>query len=182
MIKTLAHEALLDGIPLDLFSNTEYFVIEESWRTKIRRDFFGIESIVTDFESIWQKEKIIKCGTVISSNEEERKFNNYIGKFKGRLNYTRTWTPAWPELGFVNITTLGVSKGKAMEALAFHLNIRTDEVMAIGDGSNDITLLSTAGLGVAMQNAPDELKTVADHITADVEQNGVALAIQKFLL
>ena len=75
-----------------------------------------------------------------------------------------------------------VSKGTALEALASFLGIPLTEVMAIGDGGNDIPLLSSAGLAVAMGNASDELKAVADYITLDVDHNGVAAAISKFLL
>jgi len=53
--------------------------------------------------------------------------------------------------------------------------------MAVGDGTNDISLLAVAGLGVAMGNARSELKEVADHITLDVELNGLAAAIDRFL-
>jgi hydroxymethylpyrimidine pyrophosphatase-like HAD family hydrolase len=54
--------------------------------------------------------------------------------------------------------------------------------MAIGDGENDVPLLSRAGLAVAMGNAPDELKAVADYVTLDIDHNGVAAAIDRFLL
>jgi hypothetical protein len=56
------------------------------------------------------------------------------------------------------------------------------EIMAIGDEANDISLLSSAGLAIAMDNAPDEVKAVADYITLDVDHSGVAAAIEKFLL
>ena len=62
------------------------------------------------------------------------------------------------------------------------MGIALSEVMAIGDGTNDISQLSLAGLAVAMGNAPDEVKAVADCITLDVEHNGLAAAIEKFLL
>jgi len=75
-----------------------------------------------------------------------------------------------------------VSKGKALEALTLHLGILLSEVMAVGDGTNDITLLAKAGLAVAMDNAPDEVKAVADHIAPDVDQNGLAAAVERFLL
>jgi hypothetical protein len=53
--------------------------------------------------------------------------------------------------------------------------------MAIGDGTNDIPLLSSVGLAVAMGNAPDEVKAVAHYITLDVEHSGLAAAVNKFL-
>jgi hydroxymethylpyrimidine pyrophosphatase-like HAD family hydrolase len=54
--------------------------------------------------------------------------------------------------------------------------------MAVGDGANDIPLLATAGIAVAMQNAPEALKAEADFITADVEHHGVAQAVRQFIL
>ena len=56
------------------------------------------------------------------------------------------------------------------------------EIIAIGDGANDISLLSSVGQAIAMGNAPDEVKAVADYITLDVDHNGVAAAINKFLV
>jgi hydroxymethylpyrimidine pyrophosphatase-like HAD family hydrolase len=56
------------------------------------------------------------------------------------------------------------------------------EIMAIGDGANDVSILASVGLGVAMGNAPDEVKAVADYVTLDVDHSGVAAAINRFLL
>ena len=56
-----------------------------------------------------------------------------------------------------------------------------DEVMAVGDSENDIEMLREAGLGIAMGNAADEVKSVADEITLDNEHEGVAAAIAKYL-
>ena len=56
------------------------------------------------------------------------------------------------------------------------------EIVAVGDGTNDISLLDSAGLGIAMGDAPDELKAVADYVTLDVDHNGLAETINKFLL
>ena len=75
-----------------------------------------------------------------------------------------------------------MSKGEALKALASHLGITLTEVIAIGDGMNDIPRLSLAGLGIAMGNAPAEVKAVADYTTLDVEYGGLAAAIERFLL
>ncbi len=71
---------------------------------------------------------------------------------------------------------------KPLQALASHMEISMNEIMAIGDGANDISLLSSVGLAIVMGNAPDEVKSVADYVTLDVNHSGVAAAINKFLL
>jgi Cof subfamily protein (haloacid dehalogenase superfamily) len=182
IVKAACEAAESCGLQIELFSSTQYFADKESWKTALRRDFFGINSIITDFKTLWQKEKIIKGGIVINTPEEDPKYLRYCAELQDSLNITAAQTPAYPGLSFINITAPGVSKGKAVEALASHLDIKLEEIMAVGDGSNDVTLLSTAGLAVAMQNAPEELKSVCDHITGDVEESGVAQAVRKFLL
>jgi hypothetical protein len=62
------------------------------------------------------------------------------------------------------------------------LGVSLSEIVAIGDGVNDIPLLSLAGLAVAMDNAPDEVKAVAHYVTLDVDHSGLAAAINRFLL
>ena len=65
--------------------------------------------------------------------------------------------------------------------LAAHLEVPLSEVIAVGDGTNDISLLTTAGLAIAMGNAADEVKAVADYVTLDVDHNGLAAAIEAIL-
>ncbi len=73
------------------------------------------------------------------------------------------------------------TKSKALDFLANKLGIERREVMAIGDGLNDIDMLEWAGIGVAMGNSPDEVKAVADWVTSDNDHGGVARAIEKFI-
>ncbi len=177
--------ARLKDINLELYSTTQYFVERETWASDIRRQYFGIQPTLTDFTNIWQRERIIKGTVAVSSAEERAGADSLCRHFEGNLSHLHfswTATPAYPDVDFVNIVTLGVSKGKALEALASHLAIPLTEVMAIGDERNDVSLLATAGLAIAMGNATDEVKAVADHITLDVDRDGVAAAIKKFLL
>ena len=85
-------------------------------------------------------------------------------------------------IDFINIIDPEVSKGKALMALASFLGMKMGEVIAIGDGLNDISLLEAAGLAVAMGNAPAEVRQVADYITLDVDHSGVAAAIGRFVV
>lgn len=73
------------------------------------------------------------------------------------------------------------SKGTALEWLAADMGIALEDVLAIGDGENDVELLQTAGIGVAMQNAAPATQAVADYITADNDSDGVADAIERFV-
>ena len=66
--------------------------------------------------------------------------------------------------------------------LADSLGIRREQVMACGDGYNDITMISEAGIGVAMENAQEPAKNAADFVTLSNDDNGVAAAIKKFAL
>ncbi|MDR0587233.1 MAG: Cof-type HAD-IIB family hydrolase [Treponema sp.] len=81
----------------------------------------------------------------------------------------------------IEIMPAGANKGKALEFVAKKLGIDMKNVMALGDSDNDKDMILEAGLGVAMGNAAEELKAVADEITLDCEQDGAALAIEKAL-
>lgn len=79
------------------------------------------------------------------------------------------------------IMSFNSSKGNALEILADYLNISLNDIMAIGDNFNDITMLEKAGLSIAMKNAEENIKKVCNYITNSNELDGVAEAIYKFL-
>jgi Cof subfamily protein (haloacid dehalogenase superfamily) len=83
---------------------------------------------------------------------------------------------------FVEMLDPHVDKGLALKLVAERLGIPLACVMAIGDSYNDLPLLRTAGFAVAMGSAPPELKAEADAVVADVEHDGVAEAIERFVL
>ena len=83
--------------------------------------------------------------------------------------------------GLLEIAAPGVSKAFALERVAAEHGITADEVIAFGDMPNDIPLLSWAGHGVAVANAHEETKAVADEVTASNDDDGVALVIEREL-
>ncbi|MFC2038937.1 Cof-type HAD-IIB family hydrolase [Chloroflexota bacterium] len=182
LIRQMMDYAHRIGIDFDLYSDTRFFVERESWATDIRREFFKMIPTVVEFNDICREERLIKGTLVAASDEDKAKAGDFAAHFKDSLSCSWTSTPAYPGIDFINLVNKGVSKGRAMEALVGFLGIDLAEVMAIGDGLNDLTLLSTAGLAVAMEKAPDTLKEIADHVTLDVDNSGVAAAVKKFLL
>ena len=81
---------------------------------------------------------------------------------------------------FLEMMPQGVDKASALKELIARLGIAREELVACGDGFNDLSMIRFAGLGVAMANAQDVVKQAADAITASNEEDGVALAIQRF--
>ena len=73
-------------------------------------------------------------------------------------------------------------KCNGLQRLADRLGVRAEEVLAIGDHLNDLEMLQFAGVGVAMGNALPEVKAIADHVTGTLDEDGVAQAIERFVL
>jgi Cof subfamily protein (haloacid dehalogenase superfamily) len=84
---------------------------------------------------------------------------------------------------FLETTQAGVNKGTAIDYVAKELlGITAENVLAIGDNYNDVEMLSYAGIGVAMGNAPVDVQSISDWVAPDIEADGVAVAIEKFIL
>jgi Cof subfamily protein (haloacid dehalogenase superfamily) len=83
---------------------------------------------------------------------------------------------------YLEILPVGSSKGVALEFVAAYLAIPLSDVVAVGDNLNDLEMLHTAGLGVAMGNAPDALKSAADAVTRTNDEEGVRDVIERFVL
>ena len=83
--------------------------------------------------------------------------------------------------GNIEINSIYAQKGIALEKYAISKGISMENVMAIGDSYNDLSMLSKVGRSVAMENAPPEIKAVCTHTTAINADDGVALAIEAIL-
>jgi HAD superfamily hydrolase (TIGR01484 family) len=89
-------------------------------------------------------------------------------------NYFIGWT-AW-----LDIAPEGISKASGLDWVCRDLGVAAADVLAIGDGRNDTEMLAWAGRGVAMGQAPAEVKAAADHVTGDVRDDGAAVELRKY--
>ncbi|TCV95482.1 sugar-phosphatase [Biostraticola tofi] len=83
---------------------------------------------------------------------------------------------------YLELLNKKANKGAAVKALADKLNIDACEVMTLGDQANDLAMINYAGTGVAMGNAIDEVKAASQYVTKTNMEDGVAVAIHKFVL
>ncbi len=81
----------------------------------------------------------------------------------------------------IEVNMSGINKGIALEKLAGRLGIRMEEILAFGDGDNDIPMLKMAGIGAAMENGMKEVKAAADIIVESNDEDGVAKTIERLL-
>jgi len=89
----------------------------------------------------------------------------------------RLWvTKSLPK--FLEFATLGVSKGSGMEFLSRHLGFARERTIAFGDGENDVELVEWAGYGIAVENAHERVKEVADWICPPAAEEGVAEVLE----
>lgn len=92
------------------------------------------------------------------------------------LEVTSSWAHNW------ELMPANVCKGTAVRELAEHLGLSAAQVMALGDFDNDLTMIEYAGLGVAMGNATETVRRVANEVTRTNDEHGVAEAIRRFAL
>lgn len=95
---------------------------------------------------------------------------------------TQRYTVVKSAYDFLEILHPEAGKGRALATLAAHLEVPAERIMAIGDQENDLVMLEYAGVAVAMGNAIDSLKAVADHVTTSNNDDGVAVAIERYAL
>lgn len=117
-----------------------------------------------------------KLLVVASELEVERLLPELKTQFGAHLHVVRSMPR------YIELTADGVSKGAGLSLLAQRLGVPREEVMAIGDSENDISMLEYAGVGVAVANAGSHVKETADYITEGESGDGVAEAIARFVL
>lgn len=112
--------------------------------------------------------------------DEPKNIPVYMAEMKALLGNTSSCVQTAPE--FLEFFDPNVSKATAVEFIATGYGIKNEEIICIGDGYNDVEMIELAGLGVAMGNAPDDVKSRADFVTETNANDGVAVVIEKFIL
>jgi Cof subfamily protein (haloacid dehalogenase superfamily) len=164
-----------EGFHTQLYQNDLLFVEQENEHVIAYEKLGGIQYKVANLSEV-AKQGTIKglfSGTPSELDRITPKLKELLGDgvqiFKSKPYY-------------LEITNREATKGQALAHTAKQLQISRDEIMACGDSWNDIDMIQYAGLGVVMENAPDEIKEIADVLTASHIEDGVAQAITKYVL
>ncbi|WP_454809029.1 HAD family hydrolase [Paenarthrobacter nitroguajacolicus] len=179
----IIHKATFDPAPAlkalrERLPNAKYALEDEDGNFLSTERFqdasFGVESIGVDFQTMLDSTAVRVV--VFSSENTSDEFNEAIKHIGlSGVTYSVGWT-AW-----LDIAAEGVTKASALEALRHKLGTDLANTVAVGDGRNDIEMLTWAGRGVAMGQAPDEVIAVADEVTASVLDDGAAQVLRSLL-
>ncbi|MEX1255613.1 MAG: Cof-type HAD-IIB family hydrolase [Dehalococcoidia bacterium] len=120
-------------------------------------------------------------GLIVFSEEGVRGVvDAFEERYRGTIDFHTAWSEATQP--YVSITAAGADKGKALRLVLDHLGVPPEETMAIGDALPDVPMFELARVGIAMGNAPDDVKERADAVAPSHEDAGVAWAIQRYVL
>lgn len=168
-----------------LYYHKENLKKEESKKTKI--------NIVNNMYEYVKNKEDVKFLKITICDETKTVFNSIIKKLKGIKNIEildvshmarKTIVHGTEEYQisyfYSEISTENVDKWEAIKFLIDKLNIKKEEVMAIGDNSNDKNMIKNAGLGIAMKQSTLSVLEVADEITEGNNEDGVAKILQKY--
>ena len=104
----------------------------------------------------------------------------FLPAFDGRAKFSLNRPPLYPH--YVILTHPDADKASALEMVCRELDVPLSDVMAMGDSESDLEMLRLAGLGIAVNNSPDEVKRAALHVAPANDDDGVAWAIEHFVL
>ena len=175
-LKIINNEAKLFNANIHAFKDNEDLITPmHNEYTDVATRINNLTDYIADFDQINDTDRFIKIVILagktrldyIEDNMNEKLFNDYSVVRSSKIF-----------LEFLNKT---VDKGEALKALAKYLNIDIKDTMGIGDAGNDLNMILSAGVGVAMDNAFDYVKNAADYVTADNLHDGVAQAFYKFI-
>lgn len=147
-----------------------------------RKKMTGEPISMADFKELAEREKILCMRFILDDEDKKKLFKKFQRQMSDKLNFQIGYPFNEPGLEVVNMTNLIVSKVSALRHLCQYFHISPQEVIAVGDSPIDLPLIENAGLGIAMGNAPKDVKDKAKWIAPDVEQNGVEVALEKFIL
>ncbi|CAJ1187788.1 hypothetical protein FD33_GL000848 [Companilactobacillus paralimentarius DSM 13238 = JCM 10415] len=165
-------------ISINLYSGADWYVENLDKWVKIEADITNMTPIATDLNQLVDKLEIpIHKLLLIGESSEISKAMKYLQNVN--LENSSFYLS---KDNYLEITASRVSKEHVLRELADYYHIKLNNTMTLGDNFNDVPMLNLAEVGVAMDNAPVDVKTHANFVTKSNNENGVSYAIEKYVL
>jgi hypothetical protein len=166
---------------LEIYAHDFYFIEKDGALAEHQRQKLQIEPLVTDLMQLVNRIKIVK-GQLLAVDEAERQRANLVTvEMEEFCKMSWSLDPS-NGISFGNAVSRYVSKANALRDMVDYMGIDISQTLAIGDSFNDLPIFEVAGAAIAMGNAPSKLKQLADWVAPSVEEDGVAVVIENFIL
>ena len=161
-------------IPVAVWAEGKLYASEDSALTQDYRAITGVDMpIISDLNGIGNIEKLLWISTPEEAAQYQTEMHSHFGE---RVN-AHTSRPY-----LLEFVSPKASKALALQAIGEAYGIRAEEMIAVGDGYNDVSMLEYAGLGIAMDNAPEDIKALCQYTTLSNNEDGLAALIERFIL
>lgn len=176
-----------------MYSQKNDYIIKFNYGSELvmNKNFYPdeAENIRTEKEllEIADKEKILQCVVSNKDFEKMKEFKRYLSKLNMNIKIeNESKRLKNPELEpsknyYCDVTSLLISKGKAVKKICEYLNLKSEEIAVIGDGENDISMFELTENSVAMGNAIEEVKEKAKFVTTSNDEEGVAKYLESIV-
>jgi len=176
LVKDVFNLAVSRGVPVVVWTKRRLCASPECRGTWAYQKIADTDmTFISDIDEL-EKEGISKLLWIDSPDNIVRFHREMKERYRGRLNCY----PSQPT--FLEFVSIDTDKAIAMEEIGSIYGIDRSEMIAIGDSYNDTSMLKYAGLGIAMENAPDDVKAVCKSVTHSNNDDGVAAVIEKYFL
>ena len=174
MCEEIYKDALRLGLNIQAYADDKVYAESYDENTAFYERLCRVKINIKDsIEDIVSSENNIKLLINTDKGSVTRNLEFFIKKYSGDANVVRSGEH------FIEFTHKNADKGKALEIIAKHYGIERSQIIAFGDQMNDIPMIKYAGMGVAMKNAPDDVKKYADLIAPANDESGVAYVLEK---
>jgi Cof subfamily protein (haloacid dehalogenase superfamily) len=177
VVKLTSRQSLHLNVYLNDSLYVEKVTPEARFYAQINMDLpLNVVGNLRNWLSLNRPDEATKLVIVTDSEQTDAVLASYTEMFGDRLQVTKSHPR------FTEFTNHECSKGRSLARLAAHYGFAREEVMAIGDGHNDMDMIEWAGWGVAMETAPQAVRDVARIVCPPLTQDGAADAIERYIL
>ncbi|MCB0192975.1 MAG: Cof-type HAD-IIB family hydrolase [Anaerolineae bacterium] len=166
---------------LEIYAHDFYFIERDNELAQHQRQKLQLNPLITDLTSLVDRVKVVKAQLLAADDAQKKRAEIVSAQMEGYCKMAWSFDPS-NGIYFANAINSSASKGSALQDLVDYIGGDISQTMTIGDSYNDLNIFEIANTKIAMGHAPDVLKELADWIAPSVNDDGVAVAIEKFIL